>query len=84
LYRKQFSDRYLSLAVLYCYAGNIGKAREAFAKAIKIYPFGIRIYFYLCLAFLSGRNFKKVNSAKETLTTVFRRFSPFRQLRVKL
>jgi len=84
LYRKHFSDRYLSLAVLYCYAGNLGKAREAFAKAIKIYPLGIRNYLYLCLVLLSGRNFKKVNGAKETLTTMFRRFYPFRPLRVKM
>jgi len=84
LHRKYCSDRYLSLAVLYCYAGNIGKARETFSKAIKIYPLGIRNYFYLCLAFLSGSNFKKVNSAKETFTLMLRRFSPFRPLRVKM
>jgi hypothetical protein len=62
----------------------MGKAREAFAKAIKIYPLGIRNYFYLCLALLSGGNFKKVNGAKETLTTMFRRFYLFGPLRVKM
>jgi tetratricopeptide (TPR) repeat protein len=83
LHRKGFSDYYLSLAVLYCYADNFKKAREALSKAIKIYPFGIRNYFYLCLAFLSGGNLKKVNSAKETLTTMLRRFYPFRPLELK-
>jgi glycosyltransferase involved in cell wall biosynthesis len=76
-YRKHFSKRYISLGVLYCCTGNIGKSREACSKAIKIYPLAIKVYFYCCLTFLGERNFKKVIRAKETLTTMFRRFYPF-------
>jgi glycosyltransferase involved in cell wall biosynthesis len=82
LHKKYFSDRYLSLAVLYCYAGDFGKSREAFLKAIKIYPLAIRSYFYLCLTFLGEENFKKVDGAKKTLTAMFRRFYPCRPFRV--
>ena len=84
LYRKYFSNRYLSLAIFYCYAGNMGKAREACLKAIKIYPFTIKVYFYFSLASLGEKNFKKVVRAKEALTAMLQRFSPFRRLRVKM
>jgi glycosyltransferase involved in cell wall biosynthesis len=84
LHRKYFSDRYRSLAVLYCYAGNIGKTRESYSKAIKMYPITIRVYFYFCLTYLGERNFKKVIRAKETLTIMFRRFYPFRLFRFKI
>jgi len=84
LHKKYFSNRYLSLAIFYCYAGNMGKAREAYLKAIKIYPFTIKVYFYFSLASLGEKNFKKVVRAKEALTAMLQRFSPFRRLRVKM
>ena len=84
MHRKHFSKLYISLGVLYCYADNIGKSREAYSKAIKIYPLAIKVYFYFCLTFLGERNFKKVVRAKETLTIMFRRFYPFRLSRLKI
>jgi tetratricopeptide (TPR) repeat protein len=72
--KSQFSDYYLSLAVLYLYEGNIEKSRNAYSKAIKICPLSIKVYFYFCLALLGEGSFKKVIGAKETLMTMFRRF----------
>jgi glycosyltransferase involved in cell wall biosynthesis len=83
-HKKHFSNRYISLGVLYFYAGNIGKSRESYSKAIKIYPLAIKVYFYCCLSFLGERNFKKVIGVKETLKIIFRRFYPFRLFRFKI
>jgi len=83
-HRKNFSNLYLSLGVLYCYTGNIAKARESCSKAIKIYPLAIKVYFYGCLMFLGEKSFKKVIRAKETLMILFRRFYPFRLFRLNI
>jgi glycosyltransferase involved in cell wall biosynthesis len=84
MHRKHFSNLYLSLGVLYCYEGNIGKSREYYSKAIQIYPLAIKVYFYCCLMFLGEKSFKKVIRAKETLMILFRRFYPFRLFRLNI
>ena len=73
-HRKSLSGYYLSLAILYCYAGDIRKTRKAYKKAIKVHPFSIRPYVYFCLTILGEENFKKAIRLKEILTTMFRRF----------
>lgn len=62
---KLYSDRYLSLGVLYCHNNNVKKGREAFLKAIKIYPLEIRHYFNFCLSLLGAANFRKLKELKE-------------------
>ena len=64
--RKSYSERYLSLGVLYCYQGQLVKGRQAFFKAIRLFPFELKNYFNLCLSFLGGSNFKKIKEFKET------------------
>ena len=64
--RKTYSERYLSLGVLYCYQGQLVKGRQAFFKAIRLFPFDLRNYFNLCLSLLGGNNFKKIKEFKET------------------
>jgi hypothetical protein len=63
--RKTCSARYLSLGVLYCYQGQVVKGRQAFFKAIRLFPFEPRNYFNLCLSLLGGSNFKKIKEFKE-------------------
>ena len=46
-HRKAYSDRYHSIGMFYCLDGNIKKGREAFFKAIRLYPFDFRYYFRL-------------------------------------
>jgi hypothetical protein len=68
-----YSNRHLSLGVLYCYAGKLDQAKQAFRTAIKLCPLAARVYLYLFLALLGERTFKKINDKKETLSIVFRR-----------
>jgi glycosyltransferase involved in cell wall biosynthesis len=67
--KKGYSCRYLSLGTLYCYTGNMRRGREAFLKAITLYPCGLRQYYNLCISFLSAANFKKLKHAREFLTS---------------
>ena len=69
---------YLSLGVFYLYDGKVERARDFLSRSIKICPSEIRGYFYLFLAFLGERSFRKINGAKEQLTTIVRRFYPQR------
>jgi glycosyltransferase involved in cell wall biosynthesis len=73
---KGFSHLYRSLGILYGYEGSLGRARDCFLSSIKIRPFEIRGYYYLCLVLLSGRNFKTFSGVKEKLTAMVRRLFP--------
>jgi glycosyltransferase involved in cell wall biosynthesis len=53
------SDRYFALGIYYCHIGNKQKGKEALLKAIRLYPFAVRPYFYLCLVLLGTDNVKK-------------------------
>ena len=53
------SDRYFGLGIHYCLSGNRQKGREALLEAIKLNPFAVRPYFYLCLVLLGTDNVKK-------------------------
>lgn len=63
--RRSYSRRFLNLGVLYCHKGNIKKGREAFLRAIELYPFEIRQYWNLCLSVLGARNFSRLKRLKE-------------------
>lgn len=66
-FRKNYSNYYLNLGVSYCYSGNTKKGREAFLKAISLYPFEIRHYFNLFLSMLGANAFTKLKGYKEKL-----------------
>lgn len=59
------SHHYLDIGIFYCYIGNTIKGREAFIKAMNIYPFEPRHYFNLLLSLLGPRNFKKLKELKD-------------------
>ena len=65
--RKEYSNRYLCLGILYCYKGELQKGRKAFRKAIRINPFEIRNYFNFILSLLGAERFKKLKEAKEKM-----------------
>jgi glycosyltransferase involved in cell wall biosynthesis len=62
--RKNYSYRYLSLGVLHCCNGDLEKGRRAFARAIGIYPFGMRAYLSLGLSLMGSKNFRRLSRAK--------------------
>ena len=64
---KGYSQRYLSLGVLYCYTGDVKRGRAAFAKAIKLYPFEVRYYYYLVLSFFGADVYRKFSDTKEAV-----------------
>ena len=64
---KEYSKKYLSLGVHYCYNGEVQKGRKAFRKAIRMNPFEIRNYFNFGLSLLGAERFKKLKKAKEKL-----------------
>jgi glycosyltransferase involved in cell wall biosynthesis len=66
--KKIYCRRYLSLGVKYCYQGNLVKGRQAFLKAIRLYPIEVRSYYNLCLSFLGSYNFTKVKQFRDQLT----------------
>lgn len=66
--RKAYSERHLALGILYCYIGNVKKGREAFAKAIKLYPLDLRHHYYWGVSLLGAGNFKKIKHATENLS----------------
>ena len=63
-FKRNFSYRYLSLGVDFCYSRDTGQALKSFLKAIKLYPFEFRHYFNLCLSLLGPEIFVKVKEAK--------------------
>jgi len=65
---KAYSQYYSDLGVLYGCTGNIAKARGAFVKAIRIYPFQIRPYRNLCLSLLGAGIFNRLRHTREKLT----------------
>ncbi len=59
------SRKYLSLGILYGYAGDVRKARAAFWRASRINPWAIQNYFNLCLSLLGPVAFKKVRAWRD-------------------
>lgn len=69
LNKKSYSHFYLVLGGAYCYNQNMKKGKEAFLKAIKLYPFEIRHYFNLGLSLLGASSFRKLREIKESVIT---------------
>lgn len=65
---KSYCRYYSYLGILYYYYGNIKKSKEAFLKAIRLYPFDIRNYFYLGLSSLSTNTFKRIKKIMKKLS----------------
>jgi len=64
---KGYSNRYKELGEMYCCIGDIRKGREAFIKAIKIYPLEIKHYYNFFLSLLGTENFKKFKEFKDSV-----------------
>ena len=64
---KGHSGRYRELGEIYCCTGDIRKGREAFIKAIKLYPLDIKYYYSLFLSLLGAKNFKKFKECKDRI-----------------
>lgn len=62
---KNYSRRYSSLGINYCFSGDLKKGREALLQAIRVYPFEIRHYYNLFLSFLGPSNFRRLKTARE-------------------
>jgi glycosyltransferase involved in cell wall biosynthesis len=62
---KNYSRRYSSLGINYCFSGNTKKGREALLRAIKLYPFEVRHYYNLCLSLLGADNFKRMKRQRD-------------------
>ena len=62
---KGHSGRYRELGEVYCCTGDIRKGREAFIKAIKLYPLEIKHYYSLFLSLLGAKNFKQFKEFKD-------------------
>jgi glycosyltransferase involved in cell wall biosynthesis len=69
---KGHSSRYRILGEAYCYIGDIRKGREAFAQAIKLYPFEIRHYYNWFLSLLGAKNFNKFKESKARIIRHYR------------
>lgn len=65
--REKCSLNYHYIGVSYCYNKNTKKGREAFLKAIKLYPLRVKSYFYFGLSLLGGDVFKKLKEVKERI-----------------
>jgi hypothetical protein len=64
---KSYGLRYCTLGIFYCYNRNMKKGREAFLKAIAIYPFDVRHYLNFCLSLLGANNFRFLRELREKL-----------------
>ncbi len=71
-FKKTLSYSYLRLGVLLCYNKNTKKGREAFLKAIRLYPFEIRHYFNLGLSLLGVGAFRGLKRNKNELIASLR------------
>jgi glycosyltransferase involved in cell wall biosynthesis len=68
LHRKSFSQRYHVLGVIHYYNGDMTKAREAFAKALSLYPYEPRHYVYFCLSLLGSHVLKAYIASRAQLS----------------
>lgn len=69
--KKSHNRFFLSLGVLHCYNGNLDKGREAFLRAIRIYPFEVRPYFNLFLSLWGTDHFTRLKAFKDRVVSSF-------------
>lgn len=72
VHRKAYGREYRVLGEIYCYAGDVKKARKIFSKAIKLYPLEIRSYCHYCLSFLGTNNFKLIRGILQQIMAPLR------------
>jgi glycosyltransferase involved in cell wall biosynthesis len=63
---RNYSRRYFVLGIYYCLDGNAKKGRDALLKAIRLYPFQVRPYYYLCLSLLGTDKLRKWKQLRES------------------
>jgi glycosyltransferase involved in cell wall biosynthesis len=68
-----YSKEYMSLGVMFCLAGNAKEGRKALVKSIKMAPFRIKPYSYLCLSVLGAHNLQRLIEMKDKLRSKERR-----------
>jgi glycosyltransferase involved in cell wall biosynthesis len=59
------SRRFANLGVLYCYLGEVDRARESFWKAIETTPLALKLYAYLALSMFGSRIFRRVQGPRD-------------------
>ena len=64
---ENYSRRFANLGVLYCYSGDIDRARSAFTSAIRATPFALKVYAYLALSVLGARAFRWIHKPRRGL-----------------
>jgi glycosyltransferase involved in cell wall biosynthesis len=62
---RSYSRRYFKLGTNYCLNGSVKEGRAALLKAIRLYPFALRPYYYLCLSLLGTDKIKKWKQLRE-------------------
>jgi glycosyltransferase involved in cell wall biosynthesis len=75
------SRRYFLLGINYCLNGNVKKGRGALLKAIGLYPFAVKSYYYLCLSLVGADTVKRWKQLRDNfpLRRIFLlRWSPWR------
>jgi glycosyltransferase involved in cell wall biosynthesis len=73
LSKTAYSKEYMSLGVMFCLAGNAKEGRKALVKSIKMAPFRIKHYSYLCLSVLGADNLQRLIEMKDKLRSKKRR-----------
>jgi glycosyltransferase involved in cell wall biosynthesis len=76
LNRKAYSYQHRELGILNCLKGDNKKAREAYFRAIKLYPFSAKHYLMLALSFLGVDAMNTLLGIKERIVTPFRMSAP--------
>ena len=66
---------YLDLGMRYCLNRELQNGKDAFVRAIRLYPFGLQPYFQFCLTLLGADTFKKVVDMKKRIMTPTRMFA---------
>lgn len=62
---RNYSRRYFVLGINYCLNGNAKEGRDALLKAIRLNPFAVRPYYYLCLSLLGTDRLRKWKQRRE-------------------
>jgi glycosyltransferase involved in cell wall biosynthesis len=70
------SRRFANLGVLYCYVGEVAKAREAFRNAIRATPLWAKLYAYLALSLFGAGVFRWVQGPRGRLNVTRRSDTP--------
>lgn len=66
-FRRTSSPYYLFCGIKFCETNQIGKGRQALRRAIGLYPYATKPYFYLLLALLGSKTMARLRAKKVNL-----------------